>query len=260
MAENNTSANFLFKLLKAIKSAIALFFGVPFTLTAVYMFRQTMMLIYKFSLSTVFPLAFLMQNGCLSIVCLCLAFLFIRMAFPEKLKNIAYFSIGKGLLVAVAARVAFTAINSEQTLGFRYANYPGYIEQWGSDVLYKTVDCDYSDGRILYFSGYFDFIDGGFRESRTVEIKEDSSLKNAYRIEVHYKGDPAELDIYSDTYRNEENISVWNIDYDYSLSADDYVYMYENKVNLEYCQRLAIEKITIYTAYPQQIDISGIEY
>ena len=59
--------------------------------------------------------------------------------------------------------------------------------------------------------------------------------------------------------RRVDSLSVWGKSYDYDMSDSDYVYMYKNEENLEYAEPLAIEKIIIRTAYPEMIDVSGID-
>lgn len=83
-------------------------------------------------------------------------------------------------------------------------------------------------------------------------------------MEIIYKGKEAEMYMFHSDYETEEygeytdSINIWPKDYDYELSADDRAYMYKNRVFLEYSEPLVVEKIIIYTAYPEKFDISQI--
>lgn len=217
---------------------------------------DTAMIIYAFLSSDVFPAAFIMYNICFTMIFISLTFLLLKVLFSKKLAKISAGKAGGVAAVFFVGAIAFNIVNMNQTDRWEWAEYPAYIEQWDTQVLYRTRDCDYSLDRI-YFEGYFDFIDYGFRENAVVQTVQDDSLTDKYRIEVYYKGEKSELYIFTDD--DTENISVYTVDYDYDLSPQDYVYMYENRVNLEYSTPLAIEKIIIRTAYPEKIDISGIE-
>lgn len=239
-----------------LKVTLALPFAVLFACAAVFSAVETFSYTAAFMDSSVFPAAFIMKNACVCLTALCFSLLLLRIVFSRRLSRLPLSTAVLLTVVFIMGGGVFSAIDSMQTDDFRWADYPGYIEQWDTKVLYQTVDCDYSG--TVEFEGYFSFISGGFRPNRKIMVAEDPSLTDAYRIEVHYKGNPAEMYIYSDN--GTENVSVWLTDYDYQLSPEDYVYMYENRQNLEYAEPLAIEKIVIYTAYPDRINTDNISY
>ncbi|MBQ8603286.1 MAG: hypothetical protein IJ410_00375 [Oscillospiraceae bacterium] len=229
-------------------------YGLALTGAAVWQLVKTAQLIYGLVAAGVYPVGMLMSNICLAMSLVCFAAYAWRFVFNKKLAWLSYSKLSRFLVIFLVGAAMFDGIDQLQTDDFTYAAYPGYITEWDTDVLYSTQDCDYSD--TLYFEGYMDFMGSGFRQQANVYIEYDRSLTDAYRIELHYKGLPAEMYINSDG--NIHNISVWTTDYDYELTADDYVYMYKNRENLEYSNPLAVEKIIIRTAYPEKIDVSGI--
>ncbi len=245
----------LSSLAKAFKIFIFATYGLGFTCAAVRFGVKTVSLAYGLAAAGVYPVAMIMTGVCETLALVCFAAYIWRFAFNQKLGKLSYSTISRYLVIFLIAAAIFSSIDQMQKNDFRYAEYPGYIEDWDVDVLYSTQKCDYSD--TLYFEGYMEFTDNNFREQANVQVEYDRALTDAYRIEVHYKGLPSEMYISDDG--NEYYISVWTTDYDYRLSVEDYVYMYKNKVDLEYSTPLAIEKIIIRTAYPEKIDVSGIE-
>ena len=240
---------------KVFKIFIFITYGLGFVGAAVYFGIKTAVLAAGLASAGVYPLAMLMAGVCETLAIVCFAGYVLRFVFSEKLAGISYSTISRCLVIFLVAAAVFESIDQMQTDDFYYATYPGYIEQWDTDVLYSTEKCDYSDK--VYFEGYVDFIGSNFREYANVQVEYDRSLTDAYRIEVHYKGLPAEMYINNDGCW--QTVSVYTTDYDYELTVDDYVYMYTNRVNLEYSTPLAIEKIIIRTAYPEKVDVSGIE-
>jgi len=240
---------------KAFKIFIFATYGLGFTCASVRFGVKTVSLVYGFAAAGVYPVAMIMAGVCETLALVCFAAYIWRFAFSQKLDKLSYSTISRCLVIFLVAAAIFDSIDHMQTGDFRYAVYPDYIEEWTTDVLYSTQECDYSD--IIYFEGYMDFIESGFREYANVQVEYDRALTDAYRIEIHYKGLPSEM--YIGEYDGKQNISVYTTDYDYELTVEDYVYMYKNKVNLEYSTPLAVEKIIIRTAYSEKIDVSGIE-
>ncbi len=240
---------------KAFKILIFATYGLGFTGAAVWFGVKTVSLAYGLAMAGVYPVAMIMAGVCETLALVCFAAYIWRFTFNQRLEKISYSTISRCLVIFLVAAAIFDSIDHMQTGSFHYAAYPGYIEEWTTDVLYSTQDCDYSD--TIYFEGYMDFTGSGFREHANVQVEYDRALTDAYRIEIHYKGLPAEM--YIGDYDDRQNVSVYTTDYDYELTVEDYVYMYKNKVNLEYSNPLAVEKIIIRTAYPEKIDVSGIE-
>ena len=238
-----------------IKVLVFSTYGLTMTGAAVWLGAKAVSLTAAFVTAGVYPLGRIMADICETLAMVSFAAFAWRFTFSKKLSWLRYSLISRYLVIFLVATAIFESVDRMQTDDWAYSAYPPYITQWDTDVLYSTQDCDYTDG--LYFEGYMDFISSGFREYANVVVEEDSSLTDAYRVEVHYKGLPAEMYIYSDGER--ENISVYLTNYDYELSAEDYVYMYTHKVDLEYSTPLVIEKIIIRTAYPEKVDVSGIE-
>ena len=257
MGETN-QANKLTAIFTVFVNIIRLFtgltFGLVFLICACYTGFTAVQYTAAFIKAGITAPGFIMKNISIFLIFLALTVLTARFVFYKKLEKLRYSTILLLLLAMVFSGVFFTALDAFHTEDFRWAKYPGYIEEWDTQVVYETVKCDYS--ATLNFEGYFDFITGGFRENRQVTVKEEKSLTDAYRIEICYKGLPAEMNVYST--EDSENISIWNTDYDYNLSVRDYVYMYTHREDLEYSSPLAVEKIVIYTAYPHLINTEGI--
>lgn len=245
----------LSKIITVVKVFVFATYGLGMTVAAVWLEVKTVSLATGLVAAGVYPVGLIMSDICETLAMAWFAAYAWRFAFNKKLSWLSYSTISRYLVIFLIAAAIFSSVDQMQKSDFRYAEYPGYIEDWDVDVLYSTQKCDYSD--TLYFEGYMEFTDNNFREQANVQVEYDRALTDAYRIEVHYKGLPSEMYISDDG--NEHYISVWTTDYDYRLTVEDYVYMYKNKVDLEYSTPLAIEKIIIRTAYPEKIDVSGIE-
>lgn len=190
-----------------------------------------------------------------------IAFLILRALMNEKLKKFTYSKILMITAGCMAGAVAFTMLDESIVNDFKYRSYPSYILDWPTQVVTQTVDCDYSRD-VIYLSGYFNFMDGGFREYANVEVTLDENSTESYRVEIRYKGKKSEMYIYHDEYDNHgeymDNINIWPEDYDYDMTTEDIVHMYKHGEDLRYAEPLVIEKITIYTAYPEKFDLSQI--
>ncbi len=240
---------------RVIKIIFALPFFIAFFGAAIVTAFDFVRLISEFSKENIFPAAFIMMRLSTVLFIFVLAVVFVKPIFPKKMEKVGYGRLFGVLAVFTVAFAVFGMIDDEARLGWRWAEYPPYIEGYERQILYSTQPCDYSE--TVHFSAYLPFVQNGFRENKAIEILEDATLTDRYRIEVYCKGEKAEMNIYSDT--AQENLYVHTVDYDYELTPKDYVYMYKHKINLEYSTPLAIEKIIIRTAYPDKIDVSGIE-
>ncbi len=256
--DNNTEkqvAPQLQMFLKVIKIILAFPFFIGFWGAGIMTAVELVQLMGEFAKEEVFPAAFIMQKLCMMLFIVVLAVIFTKIIFSKKMGKIGYGKLLGLLGIFLAAAVTFTAIDNETRYGWRWAEYPPYIENYERQILYSTQPCDYTE--TVHFKAYLTFMEKGFREHKSIEIVEDDGFTDSYRIDVYCKGEKAEMSIYSDT--AQENLYVHLVDYGYEPTARDYAYMYKHKVNLEYSTPLVIEKIIIRTAYPEKIDISGIE-
>lgn len=260
--------------IKALKIIFGIIFGLPFGLATLYSAYQNILIIERMVGNGVFPVRFIMKNICVTCIMLCFFVAVIKPVFSEKLSNLPYVNIGLCMGVFVLGGAVFSIVDTYDKINFRYADYPGYIETWPRKIIYKTKECIYPDESSPYkikMSSYMTFLQEGFRNSVQVSVVEDAKLTDSFRIEISYKGEDAELSVYSssDYYSSEDiangissdqeyHISLWEKNYDDDLTPQDYAYMYKNKVELEYCSKIAVEKVVIYTAYPDKIDVSDI--
>ncbi len=242
------------KLLKVLRMIV----GLPFFFLFIMAWRiasvEFLQILYAFAREGVFPFVYILEKICFITMFLIPAAGFLSLAFPKILPGLTF---GKTVALTFAfifGAAAFSVTNQMEKDSWPWHYYPPYIEQYETKVLYETVECDY--GSDVKFSGYMKFTTKGFKEKQTVQVIQDASLTDRYRIEVHYKGNEAELDIYN--YNGEENINIYLKNYDYKLSPKDTAYMYKHKINLEYSDPLAVEKVIIRTAYPEKIDIQDI--
>lgn len=241
---------------------IVLFFivGFPLATAGIFELFLTIKRSILFIDAGIFPAGHVMMMFSLALISLSVSALFGKLAFVKLFSKISYGILWSVLGLSVAAGVCFSIYDYSVRDSFEYVDYPSYIEQMNTEVLYETRKCSYSE--TIYIEGYLTFIENDFRPNAVVQVQQDDSLTEAYRVEVHYKGDTAEMYINSlvdDEGRRVDSLSVWPKSYDYDMSDSDYVYMYKNEENLEYAEPLAIEKIIIRTAYPEMIDVSGID-
>ncbi len=257
--ENNTN-----KTVNTIITVLKMIVGIPTmliaALVAVVGAVETMKQFFAFAEAGVYPIAAIMFESCMVGILLCLTVGAARFAFRklnEKIPSGLFLALGVTFFVGA---MVFSFMDEMEKDSWIRMDYPPYIETWETQVLYKTVDCNYNSR--VYFSGYFDFLTRGFRENENIEIVYDESLTNRYRVEIKYKGLKSEMNIYTDTYSDypKENIYIHPIRYDYETSVEDYAYMYKHKVDFEYSDKVAVEKITIRTAYPDMVDVSDINY
>ena len=208
--------------------------------------------------------SYIMKYAFTGLWALSLAFLVWMALLPERIKHVKASTAGWICAVFFGASVRFTMVNMEITESFRRVNYPSYIETWPTQTLTTEKDCDYNRDRI-YLSGYFSFLKNDFRPNANVEVVEAPEFTDSYRVEVRFKGEESKLRIYHDDYEAEhsgiyqDGIDVWPVVYYSELPPSDVAYMYKHKEDLNYVDRVAIEKITIRTAYPEKIDVSNIK-
>ncbi len=238
------------KLLKIIRIIVGLPFSLIFFLAGIVFLVEFVQTLFAFVEMKVFPAAYVLENLCIAMILMLPAVGIFAFAFPKILPGIKGGKITALTFVFVFGAVAFSITDTNQTMDFPWRDYPPYIEKYQTKVLYRTEKCDYTD--TIIFDGYLNFINNGFKVKEVVEIVEDVSLTDSYRIEVRYKGGDARLDIYE--YNGEHGINVYLKNYDYDIRPYDVAYMYKYKINLEYAVPLAVEKIIIRTAYPEKIN------
>jgi len=237
--------------------------GIMFFLVSGYILWQQMIQIYWFARYAVFPTQYILGGLGLAVFAFGFSFLFLRITFNKKLAKIRY----RTILITMAVSVALSAVcdlaDDDYTQDFDIYPYPPYILDWSVQTVSETVDCDYSQDSIV-LRGDFNVAGSGFRVKDCLELVKADSLTDSYKVEILYKGKEAEIYIHNNEWEMEENdiylhdINIWPQDYDYELTPQDVAYMYKHRINLEYSQPLAVEKIIIYTAYPEKFDTSEI--
>lgn len=248
------------KVASFFKMIVFFIVGFPLAIGGVFELFFTVRRSILFIEAGIFPVSHVMLMLCIAFIFLSMAALFAKLAFAKLFSKISYGILWSVLGLSAAACVCFSLYDYSVRHSFEYVDYPSYVEQMNTEVLYETRKCSYSEA--IYIEGYMTFISNNFRPNAVVQVEQDDSLTEAYRVEIHYKGNDAEMHINSlvdDDGKRVDSISVWPKSYDYDMSDSDYVYMYKSKENVEYAEPLAIEKIIIRTAYPEKIDVSGIE-
>lgn len=194
-----------------------------------------------------------------AVVVFAVAVLFLRLALGKKMQ-INYGPIAAFLTVCLIGGGVLSYWSYEKIQSWEQVSYVPYIDSLPTRQLSQNISCDYQGKSTIYFEGSFEFLSGGFRELKDVSVQYDELCTDKYRVKIYYKGADAEMNVSTtdDDGTKKEYISIWQKEHGYELTAEDYAYMYKNKVNLEYSSRLAVEKIVIFTAYPEKINIEGM--
>lgn len=237
--------------------------GIMFLLATGLIAYQQLRQISRFIEYRVFPAHYIVGKICLVIFALSFSLVFLRLTFNKKLAKISY----KTILITMALSVLVTAVcemvDDVYTNDFRYYSYPPYILDWPTQSVSDTISCDYSQDTI-FLRGDFNVTGNSFRRRECLEFIQTPQLTDSYKVEIHYKGKTAEIYLGHNDWEMEEygnyqdNINIWPQDYDYEVPPQDIAYMYKHGVNLEYSEPLVVEKIIIYTAYPEKFDTSDM--
>ena len=229
----------------------------------VYMLYDFVHLILAFAKYSVYPLAHILSQFCMAIGAAMISLAFIKLLFSQKLKKIQYGKILMLFAVFMVASAVFSLVDDAERQNFDVYYYPPYITTWQTKYAYEELECDYSD-EVVRLQGSFVTARDGFRRGDSIQLVTAEDMTDRYRVEIIYKGKDAEMYMSHNDYVTDEygvytdNINIWPKDYDYELPAEDVAYMYKHKVDLEYSEPLVVEKIIIYTAYPEKFDTSEI--
>ncbi len=194
-----------------------------------------------------------------------IAFLLVprKLYFPEKMQGFTNSTIALTLVVMVVGTSLLDYYNEQELDSFPNVDYPSYLNEFPTQTLSEDREYNYS-GNKLYFEGFVNFQNSGFRNESRIQVVKNSRFQDSFRVEVKYKGYDAEMYVNTSIDDNGEQkryIDMWLSDYtyDYDPTPQDYVYMFKYREDSRYSERFAVEKLTIYTAYPELIDTSGLE-
>lgn len=260
----NTDFRKIFSILaKIIKAVFVAPFALGFTVAGVWYLSGKLPVFYTLVAEKVYAFSYIFKELFLGLFMLALAFLLWRIIFSKKLAKLPLSKVTMVTGAVLAGAVAFTIIDEAVVEDFTYYSYPSYITGWPSQTVTDTFECDYSQDTV-YLSGYFNFVESGFRDNRNIQVVYNEKLTDSYRVEIIYKGKESEMNIHHMDYmmkdegRYMDSISIWPVDYDYEMSAEDVAHMYRHGHDLRYAEPLVIEKITIRTAFPEKFDLSDI--
>lgn len=226
--------------------------------------------IFRFIINGVFPLSHIASNLFIILSGGCLILYYLKYVFfYTKWEKLTFGKISKMLLIFAVAMLLTMAARSMELESYSFVDYPGYIEEMPTKSSRVNRRCNYPDpesGEKIKVYGYLPFIND-FNGISNVEIVEDPSFNTGIRMEVFYKGNVRDVrlndyesyDYDTDKTTIEYRISMYDDSYGRELTVDDYIYMYKNHVNVEYSYNYAVEKVVLYTAYPDLLDISEIE-
>ena len=237
--------------------------GIILFIASGYMAYKQVRQISRFLEYGVFPTTYILAQLCITAFALGTSLLFLRITFSRKLDRISYKSVLTVMAFSLIMATVCGIVDDEYRSDFKTLYYPPYIMEWPTQTVSETNSCDYTQD-VIYLSGHFTVSTNGFRQKNCLEFKKTDQLTDSYKVEILYKGKKAEIYIHNNEWEMEENdiylhdINIWPMDYDYEVSPQDRAYMYKHRVNLEYSEPLVIEKIIIYTAYPEKFDTSEI--
>jgi len=242
---------------KAVANVFFAFLALCFIGVAIYGMYEATVTTMRFVKAGCFVLPPVLMDVCLAGLCMFIALLFARFAFSAKLQNVRYSTIILGCIVTAIGGGAFSLLDTNLVDSFRYCRYVPYIEEYRTRTASKGIDINYDDYDVVRISGSFTELSSSFRAENIIEIVEDETLTDKLGVVVYYKGIPVEINLR--IYDDEVDFYVWEEDYDENkITADDKAYMYKNKIDIEYADKYAVEKVVFKTAYPEKIDVSGI--
>lgn len=237
--------------------------GIILFIASGYMAYEQVRQISRFLEYGVFPTTYILAQLCIVAFALGTSLLFLRITFSRKLARISYKPVLTVMAFSLIMATVCGIVDDEYKSDFKTLYYPPYIMEWPTQTVSETNSCDYTQD-VIYLSGHFTVSTNGFRQKNCLEFKKTDQLTDSYKVEIHYRGKQAEMYLNNNRWEMEDsgrymdNINIWPMDYDYEVSPQDRAYMYKHRVNLEYSEPLVIEKIIIYTAYPEKFDTSEI--
>ncbi len=250
-----------------IVKLIKIFFVFPWALgmalAAVALTYEFTVQLSAFAEYEVFPLPYILSQLCMIGMAVFFSLLISKLLFGKKMEKLPAGKLAMLLVAFSFAGAGFSVMDEYMTDEFPIHYYPPYISDWQAQSVNETIDCDYSKDTIM-LSGSFNVINNSFRNSNCLEFVTEPGLTSSFRAEIVYKGNPAEIYIFQEEYLMKEygeygfSVNIWPQNYDYELSPQDRAYMYKHGINLEYSEPLVVEKIIIYTPYPEKFDISDM--
>lgn len=199
---------------------------------------------------------------CFYPVALVAAGLFI--AFSDNVK--AAGSAGIALVLYVVSAV-MGYIDTQEIDSFNNVRYPSYLDNEPKQTLVETIDCDYGRLDQINVHCYEVFRGSNFKGKANVEVIYKEDMTDAFGVEVIYRGTPCTLstDFYQDddfidstVYTAYIGLYYENGDYYYDESPRHIAMMYKYREDLRYTFSYVIEKLNIYTAYPEMFDTSEV--
>ncbi len=159
------------------------------------------------------------------------------------------------LLVGIGAGVTVLEVSRWDT-----RDHPAYLEKQAVQTVEQVAEYDVSE-----FENINVYATGRpyrFRDNDLVEIVEDKTFKDSFKLVIEYKGKLPYYDIYGWDNQDENGVEtscldvVVQPDFNYSLGeirkmAEE---MFETKVFYTGNAATLIEKVTVYTAYPEKFD------
>ena len=266
MNSTNNSPHPVAAVFKIIGLLFKIFFTGPmavvFLLATGFLAYEQLAQIWRFIQYRVFPAPYIVGKICLVLFTLGFSLLFLRLTFNKKLSKLSYKTILLTMIVSVITSAICELVDDMYTQNFDFYSYPPYILDWPTQSVNSEMEYDDTQDTV-YLSGDFNVVSNGFRQPEYIQFVAVPDLTDKYRVEIIYRGNPAEIYIYrNDSYikgnRCTDDINIWPIDYDYDTPPQDIAYMYKHGINLEYSEPLVVEKIIIYTAYPEKFDTTDM--
>ena len=161
--------------------------------------------------------------------------------------------VAGAMLVGIGAGVTVLEISRWDT-----RDHPAYLEKQAVQTVEEIAEYDVAELETInvYATGR----PYRFRDKDLIEIVEDKTCKDSFRLVIEYKGKLPYYDIHYWENEDENNIVsrrmevVVQPDYNYSLREirEMAQEMFETKVSYTGNAATLIEKVTVYTAYPEK--------
>ncbi len=200
----------------------------------------------------------------------------IFLAFSDGTKAAGFAGIAR-VLYAVSAVMNY--VDLQEVRNYKDVRYPSYLDNEPKKSLVENIDCDYEKVDQINVECYEVFRGANFKGKANVEVLYKEDMTDSFGVEVIYRGTQCRLStgFYEYDYEDDEEsedlgeteylgpntykayIGVYYEDsHDYDLRPWDLAMMYKYREDIRYSYSYVLEKINIYTAYPEKFDTSRV--
>ena len=171
------------------------------------------------------------------------------------IKKLLLAFVAGAMLVGIGAGVTVLEVSRWDT-----RDHPAYLEKQAVQTVEEIADYDITEFEKInvYATGR----PYRFRDEKIIEVVEDKNCKDSFKLVIEYKGKLPYYDVYDWNNQDENGTVTTRLDvvvqpdYNYSLREirEMAQEMFDTKVFYTGNAASLIEKVTVYTAYPEKFD------